>query len=98
MRRLAIFKKEEKARNIISSMEDKTNIDEFIGKFKELHPEDYETLDKRYVVQLFERSEKPIITPVIYLTNLHKVTTGKINDESNSDIIENNKITEEGIE
>lgn len=72
MSRQIILHKQMKVRRVIYLMMDKTNIGEFVTKFKEEFPDDYNNIVNRYESHSEKSDKHPMPKPDVYLKNMYK--------------------------
>ena len=75
-----ITKKDEKAERVLDAMQDTSDELEFKNKFKEMYPDDWDKINKTYIIE--ERKTKPgknhpMPKPDTYLHNMYSVALGK---------------------
>jgi len=81
MAQSVIPKKEEKVKSVFQAMIEKSSLDEFKVKFKEMYPRDWERIISRY--NEHERRDTkqkghPMPEPEQYLKNMFNIYKGKI--------------------
>ena len=79
-----VVKKEEKVAKVFEALGDKISETDFIEKFKEMYPEDWQRINKVFKDE--ERKTKPGKThpmphPDIYMKNMYKVAVKKLGEQ-----------------
>lgn len=79
-----VVKKEEKVAKVFEALGDKITEADFIEKFKEMYPKDWQRIN-----QVFEEEERktkpgkthPMPRPDIYMKNMYKVAVKKLGEQ-----------------
>ena len=81
-----ITKKKEKQKNVLCSMKNKNDIDEFIKLFKETYPKDWDKIIRAYNTEKKESNGKrhPMPNPDTYLRNMYNVAIKEYSTTGNS--------------